>query len=73
MIGLIIYLIFVVINIIIGSILTYIDYNKRVPITVGIVGIILSFVIFSIFGTVWLIVCTFNKYSGVVIWQKKNK
>ena len=73
MIVLIIYLIFVVINIIIGSILTYIDYNKGVPITVGIIGIILSFVIFSIFGTAWLIVCTFNKYSEVVIWQKKNK
>lgn len=70
---LIIYLIFVVINIIIGSILTYIDYNKGVPITVGIIGIILIFIIFSIFGTVWLIVCTFYKYSEVVIWQKKRK
>ena len=73
MIVLIIYLIFAVINIIIGSILTYIDYNKGVPITVGIIGTILGSAIFSIFGTMWFIVCILDKYSEVVIWKKKNK
>lgn len=73
MIVLIIYLIFAVINIIIGSILTYIDYNEGVPITVGIIGTILGSAIISIFGTAWFIVCILYKYSEVVIWQKKNK
>lgn len=70
---LIIYLIFAVINIIIGSILTYIDYNKEEPITVDNISTILGLAILSIFGTAWFIVCILDRYSEVTIWQKKNK
>lgn len=69
---LIIYLIFSVINIIIGLIVTYIDYNKGIAITLETIGIILGLVIFSFVGTLWFIVCTFDKYSDVIIFQKKK-
>ena len=72
MIILIIYLIFAVINIIIGSIITYIDYSEGEPITLGIIGTILASAIFSIFGTAWFIASILDKYSDVVILQKKK-
>lgn len=72
MIILIIYLIFAVINIIIGSIITYIDYSEGEPITLGIIGTILASAILSIFGTVWFIASILDKYSDVVILQKKK-
>lgn len=72
MIILIIYLIFAVINIIIGSIITYIDYSEGEPITLGIIGTILASAILSIFGTVCFIASILDKYSDVVILQKKK-
>ena len=72
MIVLIIYIIFAVINIIIGSIITYIDYSEGEPITLGIIGTILASAILSIFGTILYIVYILNLYSNVVILQKKK-
>ena len=72
MIILIIYLIFVVINIIIGSILNYIDYNKGEPITLKDIYMILLSASVSIFGTILYIVYILNLYSNVVILQKKK-
>ena len=72
MIVLIIYIIFAVINIIIGSILTYIDYNKGVPITLKDIYMILLSASVSIFGTILYIVYILNLYSNVVILQKKK-
>lgn len=72
MIILIIYLIFVVINIIIGLILNYIDYNKGEPITLKDIYMILLSASVSIFGTILYIVYILNLYSNVVILQKKK-
>ena len=73
MIILIIYLIFVVINIIIGLILNYIDYNKGEPITLKDIYMILLSASVSIFGTILYIVYILNLYSNVVILLKKKK
>ena len=73
MIVLIIYILSVVINIIICSILTYIDYNNGEKITLGDICIIFSIIVFSLFGTIWLIISILDEYSDVVILQKKNK
>lgn len=72
MIILIIYLIFAIINIIIGLILNYIDYNKGEPITLKDIYMILLSASVSIFGTILYIVYILNLYSNVVILQKKK-
>lgn len=72
MIVVIIYILFVVINIIICSILTYIDYNNGEKITLGDICIIFSIIVFSLFGTIWLIISILDEYSDVVILQKKK-
>ena len=72
MIVLIIYIIFAVINIIVCSILTYIDYNDGVEITLGNICTIFSIVIFSLFGTIWIIIIFLNKYSDIIILKKKK-
>ena len=72
MVILIIYIIFAVINIIICSILTYFDYNDGIEITLGNICVIFSIVIFSLFGTIWLIINFLNKYSDIIILQKKK-
>lgn len=70
---LIIYIIFAVINIIICSIITYLDYNDGVEITLGIISTALLLIFLSIVGTFYFIVCFFNEYGDTVILQKKNK
>ena len=70
---LIIYIIFAVINIIICSIMTYIDYNNGEAITLEIISIALLLIFLSIVGTLYFIVCVFNEYSDTIILQKKNK
>ena len=72
MVILIIYIIFAVINIIVCSILTYFDYNDGIEITLGNICTIFSIVIFSLFGTIWLIINFLNKYSDIIILQKKK-
>ena len=72
MMVLLIYIIFVVINIIICSIVTYLDYNDGVEITLGNIYTIFSIVIFSLFGTIWIIINFLNKYSDIIILQKKK-
>lgn len=70
---LIFYIVFVIINIIICSIITYIDYNNGYPITLKIIGITLLSIFLSILGTLYFIVCFFDNYGDIVILQKKNK
>lgn len=72
MVILIIYIIFAVINIIIGLILNYINYNKGKPITLNDIYMILLSASVSIFGTMLYIVYILNLYSNVVILQKKK-
>ena len=72
MIILIFYILFAIINIIVCSILTYLDYNDGVEITLGNICTIFSIVIFSLFGTIWLIINFLNKYSDIIILQKKK-
>lgn len=67
MIVLIIYILFVVINIIICSILSYIDYNNGEKITLGDICIIFNIIVFSLFGTIWLIISILDGYGDVVI------
>ena len=73
MVVLIIYILFAIINIIICSILTYLDYNDGIAITLGDIYVIFGIVVFSLFGTIWLIVKILNEYSGIIILQKKKK
>lgn len=72
MIVLIFYILFAIINIIVCSILTYLDYNDGVEITLGNICTIFSIVIFSLFGTIWLIINFLNKYSDIIILKKKK-
>lgn len=72
MVVLIIYILFAIINIIVCSILTYIDYNDGVEITLGNIYTLFSIVIFSLFGTIWIIIIFLNKYSDIIILQKKK-
>ena len=70
---LIIYILFSLINIIICSILAYIDYNNGEAITVGNIWTIFSITIISIFGTLCIAVVLLDRYNEVVILQKKRK
>lgn len=72
MVVLIIYILFAIINIIVCSILTYIDYNDGVEITLGNIYTLFSIVIFSLFGTIWIIIIFLNKYSDIIILKKKK-
>lgn len=72
MVVLIIYILFAIINIIVCSILTYIDYNDGVEITLGNICTLFSIVIFSLFGTIWIIIIILNKYSDIIILKKKK-
>lgn len=72
MIVLIIYILFAIINIIICSILIYIDYNNGYEITLGNIYTILGLVTFSLFGTIVIIINILSKYSDIVILQKKK-
>lgn len=73
MIVLIIYILFVVINIIICSILSYIEYNNGEKITLGDICTILGIIVFSLLGTIWIIISILEEYSDIVIFQKKKK
>lgn len=68
----IIYILFVVINIIICSILSYIEYNNGEKITLGDICTILSIIVFSLLGTIWVIISILEEYSDIVIFQKKK-
>lgn len=72
MIVLIIYILFVIINIIICSILTYIDYNNGEEITLGNICSILSLIVFSLFGTIFIIISILDECSDIVILKKKK-
>lgn len=67
------YIVFAIINVIICSIITYIDYNNEIPITLEIIGVALLLTFLSILGTLYFIVCFFNEYGDVIILQKKIK
>ena len=67
-----IYILFTIINIIICSILTYIDYNDGIAITLGDIFNIFIIVIFSLLGTIWIIISILNRYNNIVILQKKK-
>ena len=69
---LIIYILFAILNIIICSILAYIDYHNGEEITLGTIYIILGTAVFSLFGTIWIIISILDEYSDVVILQKKK-
>lgn len=73
MIVLIIYVLFVIINMIVFSILTYIDYNNGGKITLGDIYNILGLSTCSLLGTIWIIIKILNRYSGIVVLQKKKK
>lgn len=69
---LIIYILFAILNIIICSILTYIDYNNGEEITLGDICIIFGIIVFSLFGTILVIISILGEYSNVVILQRKK-
>ena len=69
----IIYILFVVINIIICSILIYIEYNNGEKITLGDICTILGIIVFSLLGTIWVIISILEEYSDIVILKKKRK
>ena len=68
-----IYITFVIVNILICSILAYIDYKNYIEITVS--DIVIDFVIiaFSFMGTVLFLVCAWDYYSDKIIFQRKRK
>ena len=72
MIVLIIYILFVIINIIICSILSYIEYNNGEKITLGDICVILCLIVSSLFGTIWIIISILDEYGDIVIFQKKR-
>lgn len=72
MIVLIIYILFAIINIVICSIAIYIDYNDGEEITLGDIYIALILSLFSLLGTIWIIICIFNRYCDLIVLQKKK-
>lgn len=72
MIVLIIYILFVVINIIICSIISYIEYNNGEKITLGDICTILGIIVFSLLGTIYVIISILEEYRDIVIFQKKK-
>ena len=73
MIVLIIYIIFAIINIIVCSILTYIDYNNGEEITLGNIFAVLGLIICSFFGTTFLLLSILDECSDIVVLKKKKK
>lgn len=72
MIVLIIYILFAIINIIICSIAIYIDYDNGKKITLADIYLTLTLSVFSLLGTIWIIICILTRYSDIVILQKKK-
>lgn len=72
MIILIIYILFAIINIIICSIAIYIDYDNGFKITLGDIYLMLTLSVFSLLGTIWIIIYILTRYSNIVILQKKK-
>lgn len=70
---LLIYILFALINIIVCSILAYLDYNNGEAITIGNMCTIFGMTIISIFGTILIISNLLYRYSDIVILKKKNK
>lgn len=68
-----IYITFVIVNIIICSILTYIDYKNYAEITVSDIVIIFAIIAFSFMGTTLFLVYVWDCYSDKVIIQRKRK
>nr|DAR23089.1 MAG TPA: hypothetical protein [Caudoviricetes sp.] len=66
------YTIFVIINIIICLIITCIDYNNGIAITLKIIGNALLLIFLSILGTLYFIVRFFDVNGDVIILQKKK-
>lgn len=69
----IIYITFVIVNIIICSILTYIDYKNYIEITVSDIVIDFIVIAFSFMSTVLFLVYVWDYYSDKVIIQRKRK
>ncbi len=72
MIILIIYILFAIINIIICSIAIYIDYDNGFEITLSDIYLMLTLSVFSLLGTILIIISILNRYSDIVILQKKK-
>ncbi len=72
MIVLIIYILFAIINMVICSIAIYIDYNDGEGITLGDIYIALILSLFSLLGTIWIIICILNRYCDLIVLQKKK-
>lgn len=72
-IAIIIYILFVIINIIICSICIYMDYNNGEGITLGNICSILSLIVFSLFGTIFIIISILDECSDIVVLKKKKK
>lgn len=70
---LIIYILFVIINIIICSIFIYIDYNNGEGITLGNIFAVLGLIICSFFGTTFLLLSILDECSDIVVLKKKKK
>lgn len=68
-----IYITFVIVNIIICSILTYIDYKNYIEITVSDIVIDFAIIAFSFMSTVLFISYVWDYYSNKVIFQRKRK
>ena len=72
-IAIIIYIIFVIINIIICSICIYMDYNNGEEITLGNIFAVLGLIICSFFGTTFLLLSILDECSDIVVLKKKKK
>ena len=68
-----IYITFVIVNIIICSILTYIDYKNYIEITVSDIIIDFIAIAFSFIGTALFLMGIWDYYSDKVIFQRKRK
>lgn len=72
MIILIIYILFAIINIIICSIAIYIDYDNGEKITLADIYLTLTLSVFSLLGTIWIIICILDRYGDIIILQRKK-
>lgn len=72
-IAIIIYILFVIINIIICSICIYMDYNNGEGITLGNIFAVLGLIICSFFGTTFLLLSILDECSDIVVLKKKKK
>lgn len=72
-ITIIIYILFVIINIIICSICIYMDYNNGVEFTLGNIFAVLGLIICSFFGTTFLLLSILDECSDIVVLKKNKK